>query len=90
MNSTELVEYQKRVEDYIQNTKMTDLFENLTRILVLSKPKDPINFLVEVVENRRIQRLILVSGIVSSKRAEIVQTLSNSFNYKVCLSFFKF
>lgn len=62
---------------------MTDFFENLTRLLVLSKPKDPLNFLIEVVENRRVQRLILISGIISSKRAEIVQTLSNSFNYKV-------
>lgn len=31
---------------------MTDFFEYLTRLLVLSRPVDPIRFLVEVLEHR--------------------------------------
>jgi len=64
MNSKELVEYQKKVEKYISEHKMTDVFENLTRMLVLSRPADPISFLVDALENRRMQRLILISGVV--------------------------
>lgn len=62
---------------------MIDFFENLTRLLVLSKPKDPLSFLIQVIEHRVVQRLILVHGIVTPKRAEIVQAIGNSFNYKV-------
>lgn len=47
---------------------MTDLFENLTRLLVLSKPTDPLSFLIDILENRRVQRLILVAGVVASTR----------------------
>lgn len=43
---------------------MTDVFENLTRMLVLSRPADPISFLVDALEHRRMQRLILISGVV--------------------------
>ena len=64
---------------------MTDFFENLTRLLVLARPKDPISFLTEVLEHRLMQRLILVHCIVSPKRNEIVTTLGNAFNFKVIL-----
>lgn len=47
---------------------MTDLFENLTRLLILSKPKDPVTFLIDILENRRMQRLILVTGVVTTTR----------------------
>jgi adenylate kinase len=62
---------------------MTDVFENLTRLLVLSKPADPLAFLVDVLENRRVQRLILISGVVAPTRQEIVISLANLFNYKI-------
>ncbi|CAD8096671.1 unnamed protein product [Paramecium primaurelia] len=83
MNTSELVEYQQKVEAYIKEHKMTDLFENLTRLLVLSKPQDPMSFLIDVLENRRVQRLILVTGVVATTRQEIVVSLANLFNYKV-------
>ena len=47
---------------------MTDIFENLTRLLVLSNPTDPLTFLRDVIENRRVQRLILVAGAVATTR----------------------
>lgn len=85
MNTNELVEYQRKVEAYIKEHKMTDVFENLTRLLVLSRPKDPMAFLIDVLENRRVQRLILVAGVVVTTRQEIVISLANLFNYKVIL-----
>ena len=33
---------------------MTDIFENLTRLLVLSRPENPLTFLIDVLENRRV------------------------------------
>lgn len=51
---------------------MTDFFENLTRLLVLSRPRDPIAFLIDILEHRLMQRLILVHCVVSPKRNEIV------------------
>ena len=71
------------MEQYIKDHKMTDLFENLTRLLVLSKPTDPLTFLIDVLENRRVQRLILISGVVAPTRQEIVISLANLFNYKI-------
>jgi adenylate kinase len=62
---------------------MTDFFEHLIRLLVLSRPSDPTSFLIEVLENRALQRLILVNSIVAPKRNEVVQSIANTFNYKV-------
>lgn len=62
---------------------MTDVFENLCRLLVIARPADPIAFLVDVLENRRVQRLFMISGVVATNRNEIVQTIANIFNYKV-------
>ncbi len=67
-----MVQYQEQVKKYIADVKLTDFFENLTRILVLSKPRDPLSFLIEVLEHRVVQRLILVHGIIQPKRNEIV------------------
>ena len=72
MNAEQLVEYQNSVDNYIKDTKMTDFFENMTRLLVLARPVDPITFLIEVLENRSLQRLILVNSVVAPKRNEIV------------------
>ena len=52
MNANEMEEYRASVDNYIQESKLTDFFEHLTRLLVLSRPSDPVAFLVEVLENR--------------------------------------
>lgn len=52
MNANELVEYQTSVQSYVKESKMTDFFEHLIRLLALSRPSDPISFLIEVLENR--------------------------------------
>lgn len=56
------------MDKYIQDHKMTDVFEHLTRLLVLNRPDDPISFLIDALENRRVQRLILVSGVIVPNR----------------------
>ncbi len=42
MNKLEKVDYLKETENYIEEKQLSDLFEKLTKEIVIAQPDDPI------------------------------------------------
>ena len=41
------LEFQRQLEDYLEEQKVYDIFENMMKGLIMHKPKDPLQFLVK-------------------------------------------
>ncbi|KRX10916.1 P-loop containing nucleoside triphosphate hydrolase [Pseudocohnilembus persalinus] len=82
MNKDEKVIYEHEIENYVQKTQLPDYFENLTKQLVINQPENPYKFLIEYLERRQRQRLILVTGGTTETREDICKQISTQLNYK--------
>lgn len=47
MDKQQKLEYQTRIENYLSKEHVYDLFEDLTKQLIVKQPDDPISFLIE-------------------------------------------
>lgn len=47
MDKTSKLEYQKRIEQYLEDKNIYNLFEDLMQNLVVQKPQDPFSFLID-------------------------------------------
>ena len=47
MDRNEKLHFQKSIESYFEEKKVYDLFEKLLKDLVINKPEDPIQYLIE-------------------------------------------
>jgi hypothetical protein len=41
------LEYQKQLEEYLEEQKVYDIFEDMMKALIIAKPADPIPFLLK-------------------------------------------
>ena len=41
------LDFQKQLEEYLEEQKVYDIFEDMMKGLIMSKPKDPLQFLVK-------------------------------------------
>ena len=44
------LDYQRGCEDYIEQTKLYETFEDMMKSLIMHKPKDPIKFLIDKLQ----------------------------------------
>lgn len=44
------LEYQRGLEEYIEEQKLYELFEGMMKGLIIDKPQDPINYLIEKLQ----------------------------------------
>jgi len=47
MDKKQKLEYQRDIEKYLENKKVYELFEDLMKSLIISKPEDPINYMIQ-------------------------------------------
>ena len=47
MDKTAKLEYQKKLEQYLEDKNIYNMFEDLMQLLVIHKPEDPLNFLID-------------------------------------------
>jgi adenylate kinase len=47
MDRQQKLEYQQKIEQYLTKQNVYDLFEDLTKALIVKQPDDPISFLIE-------------------------------------------
>ena len=52
MDRTEKLEFQQKIEAYFEERRVYDLFEKLLKELVISKPKDPIDYLIHRIKKK--------------------------------------
>ena len=46
MDKGEKLEFQQKIENYFEEKRVYELFEKLLKDLVISKPKEPIDYLI--------------------------------------------
>ena len=58
MDRTEKLQYEQGIEQYFDQNKVYDLFEKLFKDLVINKPENPIDYLIESLKKRRYKTYI--------------------------------
>ena len=84
MDRTEKLEYEKGIEQYFDDHKVYDLFEKLFKELIINKPEDPIEYLIERLKRKEVKR-IFITGYSGTNRKSISLALTNALGYS-CLS----
>ena len=84
MDRTEKLEYEKGIEQYFDDHKVYDLFEKLFKELIINKPDDPIEYLIERLKRKEVKR-IFITGYSGTNRKSISLSIANALNYS-CLS----
>ena len=84
MDRTEKLEYEKGVEQYLDDNKIYDLFEKLFKELIINKPEDPINYLIERLKLKEVKR-IFITGYSGIHKKEISKSVANALGYE-CIS----
>ena len=55
MDRTEKLEYEKGIEQYFDDHKVYDLFEKLFKELIINKPENPIDYLIERLKRKEVK-----------------------------------
>ena len=84
MDRVQKLEYEKSMEDYFHEHKVYDLMEKLFEELIISKPEDPIDFLINRLKRKRTTK-IFITGYSGAGTKNICLTLANSLGYS-CLN----
>jgi adenylate kinase len=84
MDRTEKLEYEKGIEQYFDDHKVYDLFEKLFKELIINKPENPIDYLIERLKRKEVKR-IFITGSSGTNRKNISLSISSVLNYS-CLS----
>lgn len=84
MDRTEKLQYEKSVEQYFDDHKVYDLFQKLFKELIINKPSNPVDYLIERLGRKQTKR-IFITGYAGKTRKEISLALAGSLGYK-CLN----
>ena len=84
MDRTEKLEYEKGIEQYFDEHKVYDLFEKLFKELIINKPENPVDYLIERLGRKELKR-IFITGYAGTNRRSISLALANSLGYS-CLN----
>lgn len=84
MDRAEKLQYEKGIEQYFDQHKVYDLFEKLFKELVINKPENPVDYLIERL-GRKESRRIFITGHSGTNRKNICLALGNSLDYP-CLN----
>lgn len=82
MDRTEKLEYEKGIEQYFDEHKVYDLFEKLFKELVINKPENPIDYLIERLRLKEAKR-IFITGHSGTDKKSISLALANELNYSL-------
>ena len=56
------IEYQRQLEEYLEDQKVYDIFEDMMKALIIHKPKDPITYLIKKLTTPESKFLSLVTS----------------------------
>lgn len=82
MNNNEKTDFILSAQKYLEDHKIYDLFEHLTKQLLLKQPQNSLDFLIDRLSNPNNFRLFFVCGALDSHSNEISQNLASEFNFK--------
>ena len=55
------LEFQQVLEDYVEQKKLYELFEGLMKSLIVNRPENPVEFLINKLEQPESRLLLLVT-----------------------------
>jgi len=84
MDRVQKLEYEKSMEDYFHEHKVYDLIERLFEELIINKPKNPIDYLINRLKRKSVKR-IFITGYAGTGVKNISLALANSLGY-TCLN----
>ena len=84
MNKTEKLQFQQSIEGYFEEKRVYDLFEKLLQVLIVNKPKEPIDYLIKRIKTKDIHR-VFITGTPGTDRKEISLSIADDLGY-VCIS----
>ena len=84
MDRTEKLQYEQGIEQYFDQNKVYDLFEKLFKDLVINKPENPIDYLIESLKKEDTKR-IFITGYPGTSRKDVSLAVAGALGYS-CLS----
>lgn len=79
MDQIKRYEEEVKIEEYFEEKRLYELFKSLFKDLLIHRPDDPIDFLMEKLKNPKPPMRIFVVGPPGSNRKEISLSLSDHF-----------
>jgi adenylate kinase len=55
------LDYQKTLEEYLEENKVYDIFEDMMKDLIVNRPKDPIEFLINKMTSPESKYILLIN-----------------------------
>ncbi|CAD8094357.1 unnamed protein product [Paramecium sonneborni] len=82
MDQANKLQYQQQVEKYLERNKVYHIFEDLLKSLIIKKPDDPIQFLINKLQEPETKKIFVV-GPPGSKLRELSLTLADYLNFHI-------
>ncbi|KRX07413.1 P-loop containing nucleoside triphosphate hydrolase [Pseudocohnilembus persalinus] len=84
MDKTQKLQYQRDVEQYLEQQQVYTIFEDLMKQLIIKRPENPIDFLISELQQEPSKKIFIV-GPPNSKVRELSLQLANHLKY-TCVS----
>lgn len=84
MDRTDKLNYEQGIENYFDQHKVYDLFDKLFKELIINKPENPIDYLLERLKRKETKR-IFITGYPGASRKDVSLAMSGALGYS-CLS----
>lgn len=81
MDKMSKFDYMSSIESYLNENQVYELFEDLLKQLVISRPDKPLEFLLQKIKMNQIRRIFLL-GPPGACRQENLEALSEYFEWK--------
>lgn len=82
MDKNQKYEFVKKCHDYLEEKRVYDLFQNLTRQLLIHRPESPIDFLIERIGKREPVRVFIV-GPPGSMAKTLSKRISKDLGFNI-------
>lgn len=81
MDKMQKMDFMQSVEQYLNDHQVYEMFEDLIRQVVVSRPADPHEFILQKIKARRSQRIFLL-GAPGTHKQQNLEVLAEQFQWK--------
>lgn len=81
MDQIKTYEEEVKIEEYFEEKRLYELFKTLFKSLIIQRPEDPLEFLMQKLKNPKPINRIFVVGPPGSNRKEIALSLADHFGW---------
>jgi len=67
MDKLQKHDYMNQIEEFLENNQVYELFEDLLKQLVVSKPENPLDFIIQSLSNKKRNPLPTINFLSSQK-----------------------